>query len=177
MQMSVISSRDRLRSRAFLFTIPAVVVLLDRLSKWEIVNNLGLYHSVVVVPGFFNLTRTENSGAAFDILRDSTAAWKHPALISISLLAMVIVVVMLWKNSYALKRTSIGLALIFGGAMGNLWDRIVSHRVVDFLDFFLWDYHWPVFNIADSSIVIGVLLLSSEIFFADSKQNTGPVSG
>jgi signal peptidase II len=163
-------------TRTYLFIIAAVIVLLDRLAKWTIVNRLPMYDSVIVIPGFFHLTHTENPGAAFDILRYSTAPWKQPLLISLSLLAMVIVAAILWKNSHSLRPTNIGLALILGGAIGNLWDRIFNHRVVDFLDFFLRSYHWPVFNIADSAIVTGAMLLVVEILSTKSRENVESLS-
>ena len=170
------SSQQGHTTRKYLFMIAAGVVLLDRLAKRAIVNKLPMYDSVVVIPGFFHLTHTENPGAAFDILRYSTAPWKQPLLIGLSLLAMVVVAAILWKNSHPLRPTNIGLALILGGAMGNLWDRIVSRRVVDFLDFFLGSYHWPVFNIADSAIVTGAMLLVLEILSAKSTENVESIS-
>ena len=78
--------------------------------------------------------------------------------------------ILLWRNSYALTSTGVGLALILGGALGNLWDRIFDGHVVDFLEFYIGPYHWPAFNVADSAIVIGALLLMSEILFAKSAQ-------
>lgn len=164
-------------TRMYLFIIASVVVLLDHLAKWTIVNRLPMYDSVVVIPGFFHLTHTENPGAAFDILRYSTSPWKQPLLISLSLLAMIVVAAILWKNSHPLRPTNIGLALILGGAIGNLWDRIFNRRVVDFLDFFLGSYHWPVFNIADSAIVTGAMLLVLEILSAKSRENAESTSG
>ena len=86
----------------------------------------------------------------------------------ISILALAVVSALLWKNSHSMTTTGVGLALILGGAVGNLWDRLLTGRVVDFLDFYLGSYHWPAFNVADSAIVIGALLLVAEILFARS---------
>ena len=83
-----------------------------------------------------------------------------------SLIALIIVSVLLWKNSHAISTTTIGLSLILGGASGNLWDRVVAGHVVDFLDFYIGQYYWPAFNVADSAIVIGAILLVAEILFA-----------
>ena len=85
-----------------------------------------------------------------------------------SILALAVVSALLWKNSHSMTTTGVGLALILGGAVGNLWDRLLAGHVVDFLDFYLGSYHWPAFNIADSAIVIGALLLVAEILFAKS---------
>jgi signal peptidase II len=90
-------------------------------------------------------------------------------LISFSVLAMIVVSVLLWKQSRALTMTGIALSLILGGAVGNLWDRVASGRVVDFLLFYVKTYQWPVFNLADSAIVIGASLLVLEIIFGQPK--------
>ena len=158
--------------RKYFLFIAVIVLLLDRLAKWAIARNILLHDSVVVIPGFFRLTHVENPGAAFGLFAESSAQWKVGALVSFSILALIIVSALLWKNGHALSTTSIGLSLILGGAMGNLWDRMVSGHVVDFLDFYVGNYHWPAFNVADSAIVIGAILLVSEIVFAKSTSET-----
>ena len=154
--------------RKYFFLIATAVLLLDRLAKWVVASNIPLHDSITVIPGFFHLTHVQNTGAAFGLFADSTAHWKVGALVSFSVLALVIVSALLWRNSHALSTTTIGLSLILGGATGNLWDRMMSGHVVDFLDFYVGSYHWPAFNVADSAIVIGALLLVSEIVFAKS---------
>ena len=84
------------------------------------------------------------------------------------MVALVIVSALLWRNSHSMNTTGVGLALILGGALGNLWDRLVSGRVVDFFLFYIGQYQWPAFNVADSAIVIGAGLLVIEILFAKS---------
>lgn len=158
--------------RKYFFVIAIIVLVLDRLAKWTVASNIPLGHSVIVIPGFFQLTRVENTGAAFGLFADSAAQWKVGALVSFSVIALVIVSALLWKNSHSLSTTTIGLSLILGGAMGNLWDRMMSGRVVDFLDFYVGSYHWPAFNVADTAIVIGATLLISEIFFTKSASET-----
>lgn len=152
--------------RKYFFVIAVIVLLLDRLAKWAVASNIRLHESVVVIPGFFQLTHVQNSGAAFGLFADSAVQWKIGALVSFSVVALLVVSALLWKNSHSLSTTTIGLSLILGGAMGNLWDRMMSGRVVDFLDFYVGSYHWPAFNVADTAIVIGAILLISEIFFA-----------
>ena len=158
--------------RKYFFVIAIVVMFLDRLAKRAVAGNIALGHNVVVIPGFFQLTHVQNTGAAFGLFADSPASWKIGALVSFSVLALIVVSALLWKNSHSLSTTTIGLSLILGGAMGNLWDRMMTGRVVDFLDFYVGSYHWPAFNVADSAIVIGAALLISEIFFAKSANET-----
>jgi len=154
--------------RKYHFLIAFAVFALDRLSKWVISHRLSLHDSIPVIPGFFRIVRAENPGAAFGLFADSPAAWKVGLLILFSLIALVIVSALLWKNSHRLTSTGIGLALILGGAVGNLWDRLVSKHVVDFLLFYIGRYQWPAFNVADSAIVVGAGLLVFEILFTKS---------
>lgn len=125
--------------------------------------HIALYAYVQVIPGFFRLTHTENTGAAFSLFADSPSRWRTALLIAFSIVAMVIVSTLLWKQSCTLTTTGTALSLILGGAIGNLWDRVASGRVVDFLLLYIKQYQWPVFNLADSAIVIGAVLLVLEI--------------
>jgi len=158
--------------RKYFFFIAVIVLLLDRIAKWAIAGNIPLHDSVVVIPGFLRLTHVQNTGAAFGLFAESSVQWKVGALVSFSILALVVVSALLWKNSHSLSTTTIGLSLILGGAMGNLWDRMVSGHVVDFLDFYVGSYHWPAFNVADSAIVVGAILLVAEIVFTKSASET-----
>jgi signal peptidase II len=163
--------------RKYHFLIAALVVVFDRLAKWVVDKNIALHESVAVVPGFFHLTHVENRGAAFGLFAESPSEWKIAVLVLFSLVALVVVSALLWKNSHAMTTTGVGLALILGGALGNLWDRLVSGQVVDFLDFYVGSYHWPAFNLADSAIVVGALLLVTEILFSKSPSEQKVVSG
>ena len=158
--------------RKYFLFIAVLVLLLDRLTKWAVASNIALYNSVAIIPGCFSLRHVENTGAAFGLFAESAAQWKVGALVSFSILALIVVSALLWKNGHSLTTTSIGLSLILGGAMGNLWDRMVSGHVVDFLDFYFGNYHWPAFNVADSAIVIGAILLVSDIVFTKSAGET-----
>jgi signal peptidase II len=160
------------RARAAHLLLAVLVVLVDRWSKRLVAARIGMYGHVQIIPGFFRITHTENTGAAFSLFADSPAHWKTSALIAFSVIAMVIVVGLLWKQTRALTTTGIALSLILGGAVGNLWDRVASGRVVDFLLFYVRQYQWPVFNLADSSIVIGACLLVIEILFAHPQSAT-----
>jgi signal peptidase II len=154
--------------RKYHFLISLCVIAIDRLTKWTISRRLSMHDGIQVIPGFFRIIHTENPGAAFGIFADSPSQWKLGMLIGFSVIALVIVSGLLWKNSHTLTSTGIGLALILGGAVGNLWDRLVSHQVVDFLLFYVGPHQWPAFNVADSAIVVGAALLVIEIIFTKS---------
>jgi len=156
-------------ARALYLFIALIVVLLDRWTKHTVAQRISLYSHIQVIPGFFRLTHTENTGAAFSLFADSPAPWKTALLIGFSAIALVVVSILLWKNNHTHLATGIGLSLILGGALGNLWDRLARGRVVDFLLFYFRRYQWPVFNLADSAIVVGAGLLVLEIVFHKSK--------
>jgi signal peptidase II len=159
-------------ARATHFLLALFVVLLDRWTKRLVAARIAMYTHIQVIPGFFRITHTENTGAAFSLFADSPSHWKTAMLISFSVVAMIVVSVLLWKQSRALTMTGIALSLILGGAVGNLWDRVASGRVVDFLLFYVRTYQWPVFNLADSAIVVGASLLVLEIIFGQPKSTS-----
>jgi signal peptidase II len=151
--------------RKYHFLISLLVIALDRITKVTIARRLTLHSNISVIPGFFSIIHAENPGAAFGIFADSPSEWKVGLLILFSIIALLIVSALLWKNSHSLTSTGIGLSLILGGAIGNLWDRLVSRHVVDFLLFYIGPHQWPAFNVADSAIVVGAGLLVFEILF------------
>src|SRR2546430_14993793 len=159
-------------ARSSHFILAAIIILLDRWTKHLAATRIVLYTHIQIIPGFFRLTHTENTGAAFSLFADSPSQWKTTLLIAFSLVAMVIVSILLWKQTRPLTMTGIALSLILGGAVGNLWDRLASGRVVDFLLFYVKQYQWPVFNLADSAIVVGASLLVLEILFSRAKDET-----
>ena len=163
-------------ARTVHFLLALLVVLLDRWTKRLVAARIGMYTHIQVIPGFFRLTHTENTGAAFSLFADSPSHWKTVLLIAFSMVAMVIVSVLLWKQARALTMTGMALSLILGGAVGNLWDRLASGRVVDFLLFYVKQYQWPVFNLADSAIVVGAALLVIEILWGKSGAHETPAS-
>lgn len=160
------------RARAIHFLLALVIVLLDRWTKRLVAARIAMYTHIQIIPGFFRITHTENTGAAFSLFADSPSHWKTALLIGFSFVAMVIVSVLLWRQSQALNITGIALSLILGGAVGNLWDRVASGRVVDFLLLYVKQYQWPVFNLADSAIVVGASLLVIEILFHKAPAET-----
>jgi signal peptidase II len=164
-------------ARILYLLIAAIVVLLDRWTKHLVAQRIALYSHIQIIPGFFQLTHTENTGAAFSLFADSPAPWKTAMLIAFSGIALVVVSILLLKNHHAQLATGVALSLILGGALGNLWDRVARGRVVDFLLLYYKRYQWPVFNLADSAIVIGAGLLVLEILFHKSSVRDDKLSG
>jgi signal peptidase II len=162
------------RARAIHFLLALTVVLLDRWTKRLVAAHVPMYERIQVIPGFFRITHTENTGAAFSLFADSHSHWTTVLLIGFSVLAMLVVLVLLWKQKQGLCLTGVALSLILGGAVGNLWDRVASGRVIDFLLFYIGQYQWPVFNLADSAIVVGASLLVIELLFSRPKPVVHP---
>jgi signal peptidase II len=140
----------------------------DQVTKAIVEDSIPENTVVPVLPHCFNLIHTENPGAVFGLFSDWPAPWRAALLIVVSsalLLAMVIAVV--WHRQKLRWGMGAGLALILGGALSNLFDRIRFGRVVDFLDVYYRSYHWPVFNLADSAIDVGVGLLALQLLFRE----------
>ena len=143
------------------FLAAAAVVVADRLSKWAALAWLRAGESVELT-GFFNLVLVFNKGAAFSLFAQA-AGWQTPLLAAFALAAAVIVSVLILRNPDR-GMLCLGLALILGGAVGNLIDRLRFGHVVDFLDFHAMGWHWPAFNVADSAISVGAGILIAESF-------------
>ncbi len=139
--------------------ITLVLVVADQVSK-RVVERMIPEHSLVpAIPGFLNLTHTKNTGVAFGLFSYSPAAWKIALLALASAALLAIVVYMVWRAKHLGRATGLGLALILGGAMSNLADRIRTGAVVDFVDAYIRSFHWYTFNLADSAITVGAVLL------------------
>jgi len=156
--------------RVLSFGLAAVIVVLDRLTKWWVESYLDLWDSINVIPGFFNLVHIQNRGMVFGLMSDSPGPWRTVLLIGVAGVVLVLVAIMIWTMPKHLARhqrlTPLCLGLILGGAIGNLYDRIIRRSVTDFLDFYIGDYHWYVFNIADSAITVGAILMALELLRA-----------
>jgi signal peptidase II len=150
--------------RWLMLVVAAFVVLLDRLSKLWVITHLKPGNAIVVIPKVFRITHVLNTGAAFSMFESSSSPnlVRH-LLVGFSIAAVVVVMVLIWKMGRAVSLTSVALALILGGAIGNLYDRIRYQHVVDFLEVHIVHYHWPDFNVADSAIVVGACLLLLEM--------------
>ncbi|MHB1334139.1 MAG: signal peptidase II [Sulfuriferula sp.] len=136
--------------------VAALIIALDQLSKYAITQIFMLGDYLTVTP-FFDLVRAHNTGAAFSLFADQSG-WQRAFFISTAVIASVIIIYLLRRESGSVL-FKLGLSLILGGALGNLIDRIQHGYVVDFLSFHINQHYWPAFNVADSAIVIGALLL------------------
>ncbi|HUI41038.1 MAG TPA: signal peptidase II [Terriglobia bacterium] len=161
-----IEARAHKVTRLAYVIIAAGAFALDQVTKGMVERRIPLYDVVPVIPHFFNLTHTKNPGAAFGLFADSPAPWKTALLVVVSALLIAIVVGVVWRSRRLDWHTGAGLALILGGAVSNLLDRIRFGRVVDFLDFYFRGYHWFTFNLADSAIVAGAFFLILEVTFS-----------
>lgn len=152
-------ARVRGLSRIGCAAIALLVFLGDQATKAMVENAIPEHAVVPVLPRCFNLTHIKNAGAAFGLFSDSPAAWKTALLIVVSFALLATVVGIVLKSRRLHWEMSVGLALILGGALSNLVDRVRLGRVVDFLDVYFRSYHWPAFNLADSAIVVGAGVL------------------
>ena len=148
--------------RVLVYLIAAGVFALDRASKLAVQRLLPLWDSREAIPGFFNIVHSENSGAAFSLFMGMPGGWRRFLLIGSSAGAAALLTVLLWRGK-ASRLQRAGLALILGGALGNLWDRAIPGAVTDFLDLYVGSYHWPAFNVADSAITIGACLVVLDV--------------
>jgi signal peptidase II len=160
-----------MRHRLVPFLIAAVVVLLDRLTKGMIKTHIGVYDTITVIPGLFNIVHTENPGIAFGLLSNTTGPWRNILLIGFSAVVLVAIAVMLLRPSN--QRDSVlrtALAFILGGAFGNLYDRIVNGTVTDFVEVHAAQHYFPAFNVADSAITVGACLLLLDMWWAKERE-------
>jgi signal peptidase II len=167
------TSNFRVAAGAFL-----IVLVLDLATKIAIDANLSYADKIPVIPGFFYLTHVRNTGAAFGLFSDAPQVYRMVFFISVSLIAVGIIISFYRKLSPGDRLAALSLGLILGGAVGNLIDRIFRQEVVDFLHFRLWrGYSWPDFNVADSAIVVGVGLLMLELLASEGEQRASANDG
>lgn len=138
-----------------------LIIIADRITKLAILHSLPSYDSVSIVPGWLRIVHAENPGAAFGVLADGSPLVRSVVLIGISGAVLVFVAASLWSRNGAFRSvaTRFGLALILGGAIGNLIDRIFRGAVTDFIEVYRGAWTFPAFNVADSAITVGALLL------------------
>lgn len=149
-----------MRKNIVLFIFGAIaVIVLDQITKAVIREKLFMYPSHKVIDGFFNLVYVTNPGAAFGFLAGAPEIFRYLFFIGITVLAILLIIYYIMKSKQETLLIVISLALIFGGAVGNLIDRIRFGAVVDFLDFYIGTWHWPAFNVADSAISVGAVLM------------------
>ena len=142
--------------------ISLLVIVLDQITKSVAVSNLVLFQPVEIFPGF-NFTLMHNKGAAFSFLSDASG-WQRWFFAAIAIVVSIGILVWLKRLPTDHRLAAVSLTLILGGAIGNVWDRILLGYVVDFIDVYYAQYHWPAFNIADSAIFVGACLLIIDSF-------------
>lgn len=150
-------SKKIIRSGLIWLWVSVLVLIVDRCSKLWMLNHLTYQEPLKVLP-FFNFTLAFNTGAAFSFLH-SASGWQNFFFTSLAILVSVIMLCWLWTLSRRDRWMSIALSLILGGALGNVWDRMLYRYVIDFLDFHMGDWHFAIFNLADSAICIGAFML------------------
>ncbi len=143
--------------------IAAAVFLLDRLTKWIIETHVSVWDAHSVIPGFFQIVHTKNRGAAFGFFADASSEWRTFLLIGLSGLVMVLIARLLVQamrgSPHQHPSLPAALALVLGGAVGNIYDRVIIGSVTDFLEFYIGEHRFPAFNVADSAISVGAGLL------------------
>lgn len=146
------------------FLLAAILVVLDQVTKNIVARRVPLYDSVTVIPGFFNITRIHNKGAIFGTFQQTGNTLVFALLTAASLAALAFVVYYFFRTPASDKVMKVSLSLIMAGAFGNQFDRLVRGHVIDFLDFYIGQAHWPFFNVADSCITIGACLMLVVLF-------------
>lgn len=149
--------------------VSVLVVAADLWTKALILDSFRLYERLEVLP-FFNLTLAFNRGAAFSFLAGASG-WQRWFFIAVAVLVSVVILVWMARAQASEKLLGLALALVLGGAVGNVWDRIVHGHVVDFLDFHWAGWHFPAFNVADSAITVGAVFLVLDMFIGAKRDD------
>lgn len=160
---------DIVTKKKYILLLTIIPLIIDIITKNIIKSKLMLYESIPVIDGFFNIVYVLNPGAAFSFLHDMNESYRRTFFISITIIAILVVLYIFAREKS--KINIAGFALILSGAIGNLIDRIIIGKVVDFLDFYYKTYHFPAFNVADSCITIGVALIIIDMLFFSKKRN------
>ena len=174
MSAEVITGTASFGKSRYMF-ITVLVLALDQLSKYWVARVLGEGDDIHLIRGLLKLSYTENPGIAFGMLGSGDLKW---ALVAVSLVAIMVVIYYLARTPASNRLLLWSLALLAAGISGNLIDRIRMGRVIDFIEVYYRDFHWPVFNVADSAITIGAALMAIELFLApQEKEVVEPING
>lgn len=153
-------------------SVAATVLVADQLSKWCIQRTMPLYSSIPVIDSFFHLTHVRNSGGAFSLLAGASDLIRIPFFLFASAIAIGALVYFIRQVESRERLLVFSLAGVLGGALGNLTDRVLRGQVIDFLDVHWRGYHWPAFNIADSFITVGVIILITHSVFSSHGESS-----
>jgi signal peptidase II len=158
----------------YLLLLSNVLIVLDQATKYMVASHIPLYYSIEVIDGFLNLTHIRNAGVAFGLFADHSSEYKALVFVIVSTVASGAVLFIFYQSPAWRKWVNTGLILIFSGAIGNMIDRVVYKEVIDFIDVYFGNFHWPAFNIADSCITIGVAIMIVDVFLHPHAQPGGP---
>lgn len=165
------------RKYLILVILTLAVIVLDQFTKSLIIQHFRLGESIPVLSGFFNITYVRNTGAAFGFLAQADPAFRIPFFVIVPILALLVIGYVFRRIPANDIKLSVALALVMGGALGNLIDRAAYGYVVDFLDFhWRYTYHFPAFNVADSSICVGVGILMLDLFTKEERSSNAPAA-
>ncbi len=161
------------RKSTIIVTIASAVFILDRLTKLAVQSKIGFEDIIPVVRGFFELTYVRNTGAAFGIMAFARDSFRVPFLLASTAAAIGLLVYFVRKTRDDEYLLLLALAMILGGALGNLTDRMIYGYVIDFLSFHFKEHYWPAFNVADSGITVGVALLGFDLLIRKKDPGAG----
>lgn len=153
------------------FAAAIIVFVLDQITKGAIRSHLSPWEAINVIPGLFNIVHTENPGIAFGLLADLANPWRSVLLIGLAILVLAIISAILLRSGAQNMLLRMGLALVMGGAVGNLFDRIVHGTVTDFVEVHVGEHFFPAFNVADSAITIGACLLLLDMWYSRERKS------
>lgn len=148
------------------YIVAAIVIAIDQFTKWLVVKHMDLYESIPVIDNFFYLTSHRNSGAAWGILQGQMGLFYI-----ITVIVIIGIIYYMQKFARDSKLSLLALSLVLGGAIGNFIDRLFRKEVVDFLDFTIIRYDYPIFNVADSALVVGVILIFITIYLEERSKD------
>jgi len=165
-----VSSWDK-RKYLTITAVTIIVVILDQITKEIIDRSLELSQYITIIPNFVDIHYIRNTGAAFGIMSRLPDGARIPFLVGVSIVAMALILYLFVKAESNRKNYIFSLSLILAGALGNLIDRIWLGEVRDFIDLHIYNLHWPIFNVADSAITIGIILLGYELLIVEPKMS------
>lgn len=149
-----------------------LILLLDQITKFYVDSSMRLHESISVIQGLFSVTYVRNPGAAFGFLAGTSPLFRSVFFVAVTVLAIILVVHYIWKSRADEPFLTFALSLILSGAVGNLIDRVRLGEVIDFLDVYIGSTHWPAFNVADSAISVGAVILFIELTRRGRKRQT-----
>jgi len=148
----------------YLLVLSNVFIVLDQVTKYMVASHIPLYYSIKVIDGFLNITHIRNAGVAFGLFAEQPLEYKSLVFVAVSTIASGAILFIFHQSPAERRWVNSGLILIFSGAIGNMIDRIVHKEVIDFIDVYFGNFHWPAFNVADSCITIGVAIMIVDLF-------------